>query len=160
MRLLNWIFGPEREAKHLVRDTDYILNALQSGHYGAADAGAVATQVHDELAFVQERFSHDKYGAIRGRDYLQRLHKEARNRNDQQTLTSLTLALIYLRAEALEDLGRPTKERLDRFLAQWAHAFEVDKDGNKLSEMCRPAQPACAPAAPALEDAKRNADSS
>lgn len=118
--LWNRFSGPEAEVRRLSRDAEFILHSLLQEHYGPIRT-EVAEDLRKDIDYVFETFlrKDDVYGLRRAEDHLKRLHSEARRRRDQRALTSLTLTIIYVRADKLGDLGRPVAAAIDGFLAEW-----------------------------------------
>ena len=120
--LWNWFAGPNAEARRLTRDTEFILDALMREHYGPIRAD-VAADLRKDIDYVRETFLNkdDAFGEKRAGDHLKRSHGEARRRRDQRALTSLTLAIIYFKAERLGEQGQPVVAAIDGYLAEWSH---------------------------------------
>lgn len=123
------VFGPEAEARRLNRDAAYIVHSLSEEHYGPIRA-EVAADLRKDIDYVLETFvrKDNAYGYRRAEDHLSRLHSEARRRRDQRALTSLTLTIIYLRAERLGTMGGPARKAINDFLAEWTQGVP-DRSG-------------------------------
>ena len=123
----NWFVGPEAEARRLNRDVEYILNSIDQEHYGPIRA-QVAADLRKDIDYVVETFIQrdNQNGHRRAEQSLQRMHGEARLRRDQLTLTSLTLAIIYVKANRIGEHGQKARAAIDAFLADWAHQTEED----------------------------------
>ncbi|MAN79569.1 MAG: hypothetical protein CMM77_14385 [Rhodospirillaceae bacterium] len=69
-----------------------------------------------------ETFIHkdEVYGYKRALDHMSRMHNEARKRRDQRVLTSLTLAIIYMRAGKVGDLAKPAIDAIEGYIDEWA----------------------------------------
>jgi len=129
-QLWNSFFGPEAEAKRMRRDVNYILGELTQGHYGPVEDW-VATDLRKDLNYVKATFiERDEHGHARAEDHFKRMHKEARRRASQRDLTVLTLAIIYVKADAMGQAARDIVEKIDAFLSEWAHLVEDDDDGS------------------------------
>jgi len=121
----NWFVGPEAEARRLNRDAAYIVHALTEEHYGPIRAD-VARDLRKDIDYVHETFvrKDEAYGFKRAIDHLSRMHNEARKRRDQRALTSLTLAIIYMRAERVGDPAKPARDAVEAYLGEWAPLAE------------------------------------
>ncbi|UTW52817.1 hypothetical protein KFF05_05490 [bacterium SCSIO 12827] len=124
-RLWNMFYGPEAEAKRLNRDVTYIVHALNEEHYGPI-AKDVATDLRKDIDYTIETFirKDETYGFKRGLDNLSRMHNEARKRHDQRALTSLTLAIIYMRAGKIGDPAKPAIAAIEAFVEEWSPVTE------------------------------------
>jgi hypothetical protein len=115
--------GPQREARRLNRDAPAIIDsAMRSVPVDRVRDIALMTLEH--LGEAHEHL--DKHSESREQVLyrFRQLHKEARRRMDQVTLTAYTLVIIHLRAEVLGTLCNPALEAIDEFTGQWAHAAE------------------------------------
>jgi hypothetical protein len=124
-RLWNMFYGPEAEAKRLNRDVAYIVHALNEEHYGPI-AKDVAADLRKDIDYTIETFiqKDETYGFKRGLDNLSRMHNEARKRRDQRALTSLTLAIIYMRAGKVGDPAKPAIAAIEAFVEEWSPVTE------------------------------------
>tara|TARA_R100001039_G_scaffold27998_1_gene19335 strand:- start:230 stop:673 length:444 start_codon:yes stop_codon:yes gene_type:complete len=120
-RLWNMFNGPEAEARRLNRDAAYIVHALSEEHYGPIRA-EVAGDLRKDIDYMFETFIHkdEVYGYKRALDHMSRMHNEARKRRDQRVLTSLTLAIIYMRAGKVGDLAKPAIDAIEGYIDEWA----------------------------------------
>lgn len=118
-------YGPEAEARRLNRDVAYIVRALNEEHYGPI-AKDVATDLRKDIDYAMETFvrKDEAYGFKRALDHMARLHNEARKRRDQRSLTSLTLAIIYMRAGKIGDLAAPAIATIDAYVDEWSPVAE------------------------------------
>ncbi|MEK9672009.1 MAG: hypothetical protein VW268_05830 [Rhodospirillaceae bacterium] len=123
----NWFVKPEADGRRLNRDVAFIINSLREGHYGPI-APEVAADLRGDIDYVFNTFINrdEAFGHKRALDHLKRMHGEARRRRDQRALTSLTLAIIYIRAGALGDLGTPARDAVDGYLSEFAHQAQED----------------------------------
>ncbi len=128
-KLWDKFFGPEREARRLRRDADYVLGALDKGHYGPVE-DHVASDLAKDLAYARATFLDLEHGHARAEDHFKRMHRECRRRASQRDLTSLTLAIIYVRADKLGGAAKDVTEKIDAFLAKWAHLTDDGNDGS------------------------------
>ncbi|MEQ8229699.1 MAG: hypothetical protein RIA64_16565 [Rhodospirillales bacterium] len=123
--IFNKFFGPEADARRLNRDVTYILHALTEEHYGPISAD-VAQDLRKDIDYILETFVHkdEVYGFKRAQDHLSRMHNEARKRRDQRALTSLTLTIIYLRAEKIGGPAQSAQAAIKAYLEEWAPVSE------------------------------------
>ncbi len=129
-KLYDRFFGPEQQIKRMQKDLDYILGSLTQGHYGPVE-DLVARDLAKDLAYVKATFiGRDTHGHARAEDHFKRLHKEARRRASQRDLTSITLGIMYVQADAHGDLGQNIVDQIDAFLADWKHLIDEDDDGS------------------------------
>jgi hypothetical protein len=121
----NRFFGPEADARRLNRDAAYIVHALSEEHYGPIRK-EVAEDLRKDIDYAHETFikKDEVYGYKRAQDHMSRMHNEARKRRDQRSLTSLTLAIIYMRAEKMGGLGKPAIDAIDAYVEEWAPVAE------------------------------------
>jgi len=132
--LLNWLLGPEAEARRLNKDAAYIVQALEDEHYGPqAGIGAIARDLRGDIDYAFETFigkgpdAGKAYGHVRAEDQLQRMHREATRGRDQQALSALTLALIYVRADRLGPPAAAARASIDQFLVDWGPTETGDR---------------------------------
>ena len=123
--ILNRFVGPEAEGRRLTRDAAYIVNALTEEHYGPIRA-EVAQDLRKDIDYTLETFvrKDETYGFKRAMDNLSRMHNEARKRRDQRALTSLTLAIIYLKAEKVGAPAQAARDAILAYLEEWAPVTE------------------------------------
>jgi hypothetical protein len=126
-RLWNKFYGPEAEARRLNRDAAYIIHALTEEHYGPI-GGQVAGDLRKDIDYMLETFirKDEVYGYKRAQDHMSRLHNEARKRRDQRALTSLTLAIIYMRAAKVGAPARAATAAIDAYLEEWSPVPDED----------------------------------
>lgn len=122
-RLFGWLRSSERDIRQLNRDAEAVVKMVFEG-YSAATARAVAKVTRETLEEARIRALADAGAAGRVLYDIRGRHKEARRRNDQIALSALTLVIIYLRAKAHGDPGRPARQTIDHFLDQWEHAAD------------------------------------
>ena len=123
--MLDWIASllkdPAREARRLNRDTAAILESVTTG-YPIESVRDMAVMTAKEIGQAQAHL--EMYPDAR-EEVLSRLtlqHRESRRRMNQVALTAFTLAIIYLRAQALGDACREATDAIDEFTGHWAHA--------------------------------------
>ena len=125
--MLDWLAGlfkdPAREARRLNRDTAAILESATAG-YPIESVRDMAVMTAKEIGQAQahlEMYPDARDEVLAG---LTRQHRESRRRMNQVALTAYTLAIIYLRAQALGDACREAIDAIDEFTGHWAHARE------------------------------------
>ena len=126
-RIWNIFYGPEAEGRRLNRDAAYIVNALVEEHYGPIRT-EVAGDLRKDIDYAVETFLNkdEVYGFKRAQDHMSRMHNEARKRRDQRALTSLTLAIIYLRAERVGAPAQPALDAIHAYIDEWSPVAEDD----------------------------------
>lgn len=115
--------SPEREIRRLNKDARDVVEMTDQG-FGAAAARDVAVQIREFLQQAHDLAVGDPPNYDRFIDEYRRLHKDARDRHKPIKLTSLTLAIIYLRSEKHGAACAPARQAIDAFLARWAHVTE------------------------------------
>ncbi len=122
--VLGWFRrNPEREIKHLNRDARAVVDSVFLG-YPAARAGKVAVRTRAYIDEAHEKAGNDaaRYGEVAAQ--YRTLNRAAHQRGDQIAMSSLTLAIIYLGAEAHGPACAPARAAIDEFLGHWSHVGE------------------------------------
>ncbi len=122
--VLGWFRrDPEREIKQLNRDARGVVDDVFLG-YPVARARDVAVRTRAYIDEAHEKAAHDvqRYGEVAAR--YRTLNQAARQRTDQVTMSSLTLAIIYLNAEMQGAPCAPARAAIDEFLGHWSHVGE------------------------------------
>ena len=115
--------NPEREAKRLNRDAPAIIDSA-SQSFSAERVRDIALMTLERLREVDEHLGKHSESRDQLLYRFRQLHSEARRRSDQVALTTYTLIIIHLRAEALGAICSPALESIDAFTGQWAHAAD------------------------------------
>lgn len=122
--VLGWFRrNPEREIKHLNRDARAVVDSVFLG-YPAPRAREVAVRTRAYIDEAHEKARNDagRYGEVAAQ--YRTLNRDAHQRGDQVAMSSLTLAIIYLGAEAHGSACAPALAAIDEFLGHWSHAGE------------------------------------
>ncbi len=122
--VLGWFRrGPEREIKQLNRAARAVVDSVFLG-YPVARARAVAVRTRTYIDDAHEKARNDaaRYGEVAAR--YRTLNQDARQCGDQVAMSSLTLAIIYLGAEAHGAACAPARAAIDEFLGHWSHVEE------------------------------------
>lgn len=110
-----------REAKQLNRDAPLIIEQAEQ-MFTDSRLGEIAAMVAEHLGQAHQVFGRAAVDLRRAHDEYKKLHKEARQRNDQLRLTAMTLVIIHLRAE-LNGIGSaPARAAIDQFVTRWSAA--------------------------------------
>jgi hypothetical protein len=110
-----------REAKQLNRDAPLIIEQAEQT-FTDARVREIAAAVVEHRDRAHQLFGRSGVDLRRAHDEYKKLHKDARNRNDQLQLTAMTLVIIYLRAE-MNGLGSaPARAAIEQFVARWSEA--------------------------------------
>ncbi len=122
--VLGWFRrNPEREIKHLNRDARAVVDDVFLGYpVDCAREVAVRTRAHIDEAHEKARNDAARYGEVAAQ--YRTLNQDARQRGDQVAMSSLTLAIIYLGAEAHGPACAPACAAIDEFLGHWSHVEE------------------------------------
>ena len=114
-------FGPRREANRLNRDATTIIEAMRATA-SSPRIRETALRVRDELDTAHTRGGDDpsRYAPLVA--HFRTQHREARRRRDDAALTTLTLVIIYLRAETLGADAEPARKRINDFVSEWTRA--------------------------------------
>ncbi len=121
--VLAWFRDPEREIKQLNRDARGVVDDVFLGYPVArARDVAVRTRAYIDEAHVKAGNDAARYGEVAAR--YRTLNQDARQRGDQVAMSSLTLANIYLGAEAHGPACAPARAAIDEFLGHWSHVGE------------------------------------
>ena len=115
--MLRWYFEfrTAMEARQLNRDAPLIVN-----HAKELFRAKILTDIADLTSEHVDR-AHSQYGTSvvdlkRAHFDYKRLHKEARRRADQTGLSSLTLTIIYIRAEIAGLGADPARHAIEAFV--------------------------------------------
>ena len=121
--VLAWFRNPEREIKHLNRDARAVVDDVFLG-YPVDRAREVAVRTRAYIDDAHEKAGNDagRYGEVAAQ--YRTLNQDARQRSDQVAMSSLTLAIIYLGAEAHGPACAPALAAIDEFLGHWSHVGE------------------------------------
>ncbi len=119
------LFGnkSERDARRLNRDAPVIIEHARQTFRGDRLRN-IALRTVEHLERAHRVFEPNAIGLKRAIMEYQRLHREARDHRDEVSLSAFTLVLIYIRAEALGEAGRPAVDIIDDFIAEWEHTKE------------------------------------
>ena len=122
--MLNWLFGPQAQARQLYKDARTIIAIAREG-YRVEKTREMAlltrTTLEDARAYAQAKNEDHKLMLER----LEMYHRGAKHARDQVRFTAYTLALIYLRAEALGAVAAEARAEIDQFYNDWAHAADL-----------------------------------
>lgn len=111
--------GPEYDAKILQRDARNLIDMVH-GQHGPESLSKIADTTRIQIAEVHRRGLNDPKFYDRGIEALTEINKAARARRDNIAWSGITLAIVYVKAEMLDDLGLPAKNALDGFMDKWA----------------------------------------
>lgn len=121
--LKSLFYNPQREARRLNRDASAIIDsAIKS--FPIEKVRDIALMTREHLGEAREHLEKHSEGRDQALYRFRQLHREARRRMDQVSLTAFTLVIIHLRAEPLGDSAQPALDAIDEFTGQWAHAAE------------------------------------
>ncbi len=109
--------GARREALRLERDARRIIEQTV---YGLPRRRVLACARRCARELEQARAAAAVLPVATLRRRLEARHREARRLGEQDALTALTLALIDLRAAALDPPASAASAAIDAFLAEWA----------------------------------------
>ena len=98
------------------------VHAVMRDAVARARAVAVRTRTYIDEAHEKARNDAGRYGEVAAR--YRTLNQDARQRGDQVAMSSLTLAIIYLGAEAHGPACAPARAAIDEFLGHWSHVEE------------------------------------
>lgn len=90
-------------------------------HYPAEQAGLVATCVNESLNEAREAIAAAPSRRPQIVREVQRRHQAARKRNDQPSLSGLTLTLIALQSDKLGEAGSDARQIIGEYLERWRH---------------------------------------
>ncbi len=121
--VLAWFRDPEREIKQLNRDARGVVDDVFLG-YPVDRAREVAVRTRAYINEAHEKAGNDtgRYGEVTAR--YRTLNRAARQRTDQVTMSSLTLAIIYVHAEMQGAPCAPARAAIDEVLGHWSHVGE------------------------------------
>jgi hypothetical protein len=119
------LFGDktQRQARRLNKDAPVIIEHARQTFRGDRIRD-IALRTAEHLERAHKVFEANAVGLKHAIMEYQRLHREARDPRDEVSLSAFTLVLIYIRAEALGDAGRPAVNAIDDFIAGWKHTQE------------------------------------
>lgn len=119
---LSW-FGPERDGRVFNRDALWIVEDMERG-YSVEDMRHVARITAREIASFHEALAQGSQTYAASIADLRRHHRESKRLRDAISLTALTLVIIYLKAEAIDEPGQPARAEIDAFIGRWQHAID------------------------------------
>jgi hypothetical protein len=115
--------GPEYDAKILIRDAKAMVEMIH-GQHGAASLRKIAAETRSRIDEVHERGLYDIQFYGRGIESLTEVNRAARARRDNIAWSGVTLAIIYIKAEMMEDMGTQAKNTVEGFMQQWSYLTE------------------------------------
>ncbi|MEX0695136.1 MAG: hypothetical protein WD075_11880 [Rhodospirillales bacterium] len=110
--------GPEHDARVLARDANALIDMLHKQH-GTGPLIRIAGEARLQIAEVHRRGLNDTQYYRRGVEHLTELNRAARSRHDSVTWSGITLAIIYIKAEMLGELGLPAQNAIDGYIDKW-----------------------------------------
>ena len=115
--MFRWIteYRLAAEARQLNRDAPEIIDHATE-LFQTKIVMEIRNIVHDHIDRAHRQYGTSLIDLKRAHLDYKRLHKEARRRNDQTTLSALTLTIIYLRAEIAGPAAEPARQTIDAFL--------------------------------------------
>jgi hypothetical protein len=115
--------SPAREIKRLNKDAPNIVEyALQC--FRREVIRGVANNTRQHLERVHAHYPGNLDGWKQAVADYERMHREARSKRDDVTLTAFTFVLIYIRAEVQGEACRPARDVIDAFIDEWAGPAE------------------------------------
>ena len=112
-------FRQDMEVRQLNRDAPLIVShATELFKLTILNEIAVLVRDHVDRAHVQ--YGTNLVDLKRAHFDYKRLHKEARHRADQTGLSSMTLIIIYLRAEIAGPKADPARHNIEAFVNEYA----------------------------------------
>ena len=119
------LFGDktQKKARRLNRAAPVIIEHARQTFRGNM-LRDIALRTAEHLERVHKVFESNAIGLKRAILEYKRLHQEARSQRDEVSLSAFTLVLIYIRAEALGEAGRPAVDTINDFIGEWEHANE------------------------------------
>ncbi len=116
--------GPENDARILARDARE-MTAMVQGQHGPDSLRKITAETRYHVDDVHKRGLNDPQFYRRGVEALTELNRAARTRRDNIAWSGITLAIIYIKAEMLGDLGIPAINAIEGFMEKWPPAEEV-----------------------------------
>ncbi len=119
--MFRWYFEFRRdmEVRQLNRDASLIVrHATELFKPTILNEIAILVQNHIDRAHMQ--YGTSLIDLKRAHFDYKRLHKEARRKADQTGLSSMTLIIIYLRAEIAGPKARPARQDIEAFVKEYA----------------------------------------
>ena len=124
------LFGDktEREAKQLNRDAPVII-AQAEQLYAPARLRTMAKIIEEYIERGYKRYGTEPIDLKRAHYDFRTLHKEARRKNDQVSLSAMTLVIIHIRAEIAGPKADPARAAINAFTATWLHVVGTKDNG-------------------------------
>jgi hypothetical protein len=109
------LFGKRYKARRLDRDCRAIIRSDELAYRPShlEQIGALVTE------YLEQARKTGSTEPIDPPNWLKNVHREARKKHDQARLSAATLAIIYLRAQKLEEDGVPVCQNIDSYLLKW-----------------------------------------
>ena len=115
--MLKWIFDKKRvfDCKLLHHDAEVIIEqACQV--FDAKSLEWVIQIIKTKLRSSHEKFGHSKTGLKRAIIDCKRFHKEAVRENNQKSLSAMSLVIIALESEIIEQYSGSARQKIQNFL--------------------------------------------
>jgi len=115
--MFGWLieYRARMEARQLNRDTPIIItHAVES--FQPRIVSEIARLLSEHIARAHSQYGTSSIDLKRAHFDYKRLHKEARRRADQIALSSMTLTIIYLRAEIAGPQADLARETIEAFI--------------------------------------------
>lgn len=115
------LFGnrKQRQARQFNRDAPVIIEQAEQ-MFTDNRLAEIAATVRQHLDRAHAVFGREGVDLHRAHDEYRKLHKVARQRNEQANLTAITLVIIHLRAEIAGVDAAPARAAIEQFLARWS----------------------------------------
>ena len=122
--MLSTIFGDKnkREAAQLNRDAPAIIEQAEQMH-PVPSLHIMAKSITDLIERAHVQYGRQEIDLKRAHFDYRVFHKEARRKNDQIGLSTMTLVIIYIRAEIAGPPANPARAAIEAFMAKW-HSSE------------------------------------
>jgi len=87
--------------------------------HGPDSLRRIATETQTQIRDVHQRGLNDVQFYGRGVEHLTELNRAARARRDNIAWSAITLAIIHIKAEMIEDAATPARNIVQDFIRQW-----------------------------------------
>ena len=108
----------QRQSRRLNRDASVIIEQAETMFVGST-LSKIATTVSTEMQRAHNVFGQKPVDLRRAHYEYRKLHKEARQRNNQAELTAMTLVIIHLRADIAGIDALPARTSIEQFIGRY-----------------------------------------
>ena len=123
------LFGNKSKALQLIRDSQSIIRSDETAY---ADRHLLKISAIANSSIQRALNEYDpKTNGDKTPRWLREAHRDARRHHNQAALSGTTLAIIFLRAQALGHIAQPACDAIEEFLARWPVDEETSPEASE-----------------------------